>query len=41
MQKPDDLKPITTETDYKAAMELAENLWDAKPGTLQADQLEG
>ncbi|RCK41413.1 type II toxin-antitoxin system HigA family antitoxin [Thalassospira profundimaris] len=34
------LKPIKTEADYEAAMELVENLWDAKPGTPEADQLE-
>ncbi|URK19024.1 transcriptional regulator [Thalassospira sp. GO-4] len=34
------LKPIKTEADYEAAMELVENLWDAKPGTAEADQLE-
>ena len=34
------LKPIKTEADHEAAMELVENLWDAKPGTPEADQLE-
>ena len=34
------IKPIKTEADYEAAMELVENLWDAKPGTAEADQLE-
>lgn len=34
------LKPIKTEADYEAAMELVENLWDAKPDTPEADQLE-
>ncbi|MBR9901510.1 MAG: hypothetical protein GYB19_15810 [Rhodospirillales bacterium] len=31
---------IKTEADYQAAMEQLENLWDAKPGTPEADQLE-
>ena len=31
---------IKTEADYNAAMEQLENLWDAKPGTPEADQLE-
>ncbi|MDG4721542.1 MULTISPECIES: helix-turn-helix domain-containing protein [Thalassospira] len=34
------LKPIKAEADHEAAMELVENLWDAKPGTPEADQLE-
>jgi len=33
------IKPIKTE-DYEAAMEQLEELWDAKPGTPEADQLE-
>ena len=40
MQTPNAPKPITTEADYEAAMELVENLWDAQPGTSEADQLE-
>ncbi|MBO6808717.1 transcriptional regulator [Thalassospira sp.] len=34
------IKPIKTEADYEAAMEQLEKLWDAKPGTPEADQLE-
>ncbi|MCC4242481.1 hypothetical protein [Thalassospira povalilytica] len=34
------LKPIKTEADYEAAMELVENLWGSKPGTPEAYQLE-
>ncbi|HAI29582.1 MAG: transcriptional regulator [Thalassospira sp.] len=34
------IKPIKTEADYEAAMEQLEELWDAKPGTPEADQLE-
>jgi HTH-type transcriptional regulator/antitoxin HigA len=40
MQTPDALKPIKTEADYEAAMELVGNLWDAKFGTPESDQLE-
>lgn len=40
MQTPDAHKPIKNAADYEAAMELIENLWDAKPGTPEADQLE-
>ncbi|WP_297011539.1 hypothetical protein [Thalassospira sp.] len=34
------LKPIRTEADHDAALELLETLWDAKPGSPEADQLE-
>lgn len=34
------IKPIKSEADYEAAMEQLEELWDAKPGTPEADQLE-
>lgn len=34
------IKPIKTDADYDAAMEQLEQLWDAKPGTPEADQLE-
>ncbi|KZC99954.1 MULTISPECIES: hypothetical protein [unclassified Thalassospira] len=40
MQTPDTIKPIKTEADYDAAMEQLKNLWDVKPGTPEADQLE-
>ena len=34
------IKPIKSEADYEAAMEQLEELWEAKPGTPEADQLE-
>lgn len=34
------IKPIKTDADYDAAMEQLEELWGAKPGTPEADQLE-
>lgn len=34
------LKPIRTKADHDAALELLETLWDAKPGSPKADQLE-
>ncbi len=34
------IKPIKTEADYEAAMEQLEELWETKPGTPEADQLE-
>lgn len=34
------LKPIRTKADHDAALELLEMLWDAKPGSPEADQLE-
>ncbi|WP_212733812.1 hypothetical protein [Thalassospira povalilytica] len=40
MQTPNALKPIKTEADYKAAMELVKNLWHAEPGTPKSSQLE-
>lgn len=34
------LKPIKTESDYKAALKRLEAIFDAKPGTLESDELE-
>jgi HTH-type transcriptional regulator / antitoxin HigA len=34
------IKPIKTETDYEAALKEIERLFDAKPGTVEADRLE-
>jgi HTH-type transcriptional regulator/antitoxin HigA len=34
------LKAIKTQKDHKAALAAAEKLWDAKPGSPAADQLE-
>ncbi|PKR57580.1 helix-turn-helix domain-containing protein [Thalassospira lohafexi] len=34
------LKPIKTDADYEAAMELLNSLWDTQPGSPDADQLE-
>lgn len=34
------IKPIKSEADYAAAMEQLGDLWNAKPGTPEADQLE-
>ena len=34
------IKPIKTEQDYQAAMERLEAIFDAKPGTLEGDELE-
>lgn len=34
------IKPIRTKKDYKAAMERLENIFDAKPGTPEGDELE-
>ena len=34
------IKPIRTESDYEAALEEIERLFDAKPGTSEADRLE-
>jgi HTH-type transcriptional regulator / antitoxin HigA len=34
------IKPIRTETDYEAALKEIERLFDAKPGTAEADRLE-
>ncbi|MCG6535422.1 MAG: transcriptional regulator [Syntrophales bacterium LBB04] len=35
-----EIKPIKTETDYEAALEEIERLFNAKPGTIEADRLE-
>ncbi len=35
-----EIKPIKTETDYDAALEEIERLFNAKPGTREADRLE-
>lgn len=34
------LKPIKTESDYRAALKRLEDLFDAKPGTPESDELE-
>lgn len=35
-----DLKPIKTETDYRAALKRLEEIFDAKAGTPESDELE-
>jgi HTH-type transcriptional regulator / antitoxin HigA len=35
-----DIKPIRTKRDYQSAMREVEALWDARPGTKEADRLE-
>jgi HTH-type transcriptional regulator / antitoxin HigA len=35
-----EIKPIRTEADYEAALKEIERLFDAKPGTVEADSLE-
>jgi HTH-type transcriptional regulator / antitoxin HigA len=35
-----DIKPIRTTRDYQSAMKEVETLWDARPGTKEADRLE-
>jgi HTH-type transcriptional regulator/antitoxin HigA len=35
-----DLKPIKTETDYRNALKRLEDIFDAKPGTNESDELE-
>jgi HTH-type transcriptional regulator/antitoxin HigA len=35
-----ELKPLRTETDYRAALAEAERLWDASEGSPDADRLE-
>jgi len=35
-----ELKPIKTEADYRAALERLEEIFDAKLGTLESDELE-
>ncbi len=35
-----EIRPIKTETDHKAALEEIERLFNAKPGTTEADRLE-
>lgn len=34
------IKPIRTEKDYKKALSLIEDLWEAKPHTSEGDKLE-
>ena len=34
------IKPIKTPEDYEAALKTIEELWDAKPNTLESDLLE-
>lgn len=34
------MKPIRSETDYRAALSEIETLWDAEVGTPEADRLE-
>ncbi|WP_029918787.1 helix-turn-helix domain-containing protein [Nevskia soli] len=35
-----ELKPIKTERDYRAALKLADTLWDAPEGSAEADRLD-
>ena len=35
-----ELKPIKTKRDYRAALEQAERIWDALPGSPEADALD-
>lgn len=35
-----ELRPIKTERDYRAALKLAETLWNAPEGSAEADRLE-
>jgi len=35
-----ELKPIKTEVDYRAALKRLEEIFDAKPGTQESDELE-
>ncbi len=35
-----DIKPIKTETDYKAALKRLEEIFDAMPGTPESDELD-
>jgi len=35
-----DIKPIKSEADYKRARRDIEELWEAKPDTLESDRLE-
>ena len=35
-----DIKPIRTQADYEAALEEVDNLFDARPGTPDADKLD-
>lgn len=34
------LRPIRNEEDYETALEEIEEIWDASPGTVEADRLE-
>jgi HTH-type transcriptional regulator / antitoxin HigA len=40
MEDPMNIKPIKTETDYQAALEEIERLFEAAPDTPEGDQLE-
>jgi HTH-type transcriptional regulator/antitoxin HigA len=40
MEEPMDIKPIKTETDYQAALEEIEKLFDAAPDTPEGDRLD-
>ena len=35
-----DIKPIKTEKDYEAALQLIEELWDSEEGTAESDRLD-
>ncbi len=35
-----EIKPIRNEQDYQSALEKLENIFDAKPGTIEGDKLE-
>jgi hypothetical protein len=35
-----DISPVRTEDDYRKALKRAGDIWDAQPGTLEADELE-
>lgn len=35
-----DIRPIRTDADYRAALDEAERLWDAEPGTSEGDRVE-
>ena len=39
-EKPVDIKPIRTSEDHREALREIEQLWDAAPGTSEADRLE-
>jgi HTH-type transcriptional regulator/antitoxin HigA len=35
-----DIKPVRTEEDYNSALARIEEIWDAKPGTPESDELD-